>query len=237
MWISSPTSRRRFTRTTPSLPSRSDERAEDKESRKGHRNSSVWSVVLLRHVRGLCSHSFGFALKRQSPHMLRKQGIRISYYIFLLGSLFIIYRSVSNTAATTSWWNLSLRFRMGKKSIRKFQNRSKTFPMMGFLMKPSNGSSVTKPSRLEVLRNFVEAGMFTKEFVSNDTSVSPYHAFDDDEIRRRNVMAGLHRDLIENDASQSNKCTRTAFHRAYYPNCNAFHEIDVLFDPGEGVLG
>ncbi len=89
----------------------------------------------------------------------------------------------------------------------------------------------------KIISDFVEASMFQPDIIMNDTSISSYYAFDDDNVRRQIVRAGLHKDLINSDTSKPNKCTRTAFHRAYHPNCNVFHEIDILFDIGDGYLG
>jgi len=97
---------------------------------------------------------------------------------------------------------------------------------------------ITDRSGLEILYNFIEGEIFTPSFVINDRPLRSYLAFDDDELRRQNLITGRHKDIIQNEKSmQSNHCTRTAFHRVYNPNCNAFHEIDILFDPGNGFVG
>jgi hypothetical protein len=93
----------------------------------------------------------------------------------------------------------------------------------------------------EILYDYSEGEVYTAEFNIIDTSTAMtnfpyYYAVDDDDLRRHDILVGPHRDIIEDEIPQQNKCTRTSFHRAYYPNCNSFHEINVCFDPGDGYL-
>lgn len=190
------------------------------------------------HVKGRCSALLRFASRslRISPrkYMLYRW---VCCSVMFLSSLFII--SINTSDLIPFWWNSaaigsSFRYRSGQKS----RYRSKPFPILGFWMALTDGTTDAKSlGGYQIISNFVEAVMFQPEVIMNDTSMYSYHAFDDDKIRRRSVSVGLHKDLMNSDTSKPNRCTRTAFHRAYHPNCNIFHEIDILFDAGDGYLG
>jgi hypothetical protein len=244
MWHSKQVARRkRFTQTAsprPASPLNEKEEGKGRRKVKGHTGCVVLSsVVPCRLVRGHCSAPllrFAHRSLRSLPpkHMFCRL---VCCSILFLGSLFIV--TINSPEFITFWWNpaaLGSSFR--KRPRLTSRSRSKPFPIMGFFMTHTDGSIDTKPfAGHKVISGFVEASMFQPDIIMNDTSISPYHAFDDDTARRKIVRAGLHKDLTIRDTSKPNKCTRTAFHRAYHPNCNVFHEIDILFDIGDGYLG
>jgi hypothetical protein len=227
MWISAPTRRKRLIPANSSLPSWSDE-VKDRKRRKGPSFSVVFSVILPRYRRRFCN------FRRAS--IGNKQ---LCYINWILGAIFVAKLVVFSSFFDTSLLRPNFRLIIRKrKIISRPQCRTKAFPLIGFMVNSTKGSTINGRSGLEILYNFIEGEIFTPSFVMNDRPLRPYLAFDDDELRRKNLMAGRHRDIIQNEEStQSNNCTRTAFHRSYNPNCNAFHEIDILFDPGNGFVG
>lgn len=242
MWISAPTRRKKFIRSTSSLPSWSEE-VKDKKRRKGPSFSVVFSVMIPRYIRRFGSHALGFGcLKRESKYRFLRGllGYKKTCCIFLmLGAIL-----VANLLEFSSFLNISLlsphlRLTIRRRSIMtKPQCRTKAFPLVGFMVKSAKGSAITDKSGNIIFYDFIEGEIFSPSHVMNDKPLRSYLAFDDDEQRRQNLMTGRHRDIIQNKGSmRSNHCKRTAFHRVYNPNCNAFHEIDILLDPGNGFVG
>jgi hypothetical protein len=227
MWISAPTRRRRLIPADSSLPSWSDE-VKDKKRRKGPSFSVVFSVILPRCKRRFCSFRRRFIGNKQ---------MCCTYWI--LGAIFVAKLVVLSSFFDTLLLTPHVRLIIRKgKIISRPQCRTKAFPLIGFMVNSTKGSEITDRSGLEILYDFIEGEIFTPSFVINDRPLRSYLAFDDDELRRQNLITGRHKDIIQNEKSmQSNHCTRTAFHRVYNPNCNAFHEIDILFDPGNGFVG
>ena len=56
----------------------------------------------------------------------------------------------------------------------------------------------------------------TDEYETDYTSFDEYYAFDDDFIRN------------EPWKKSKKKCRRNAWHKNYFPNCNSFHEIEII---------
>lgn len=242
MWISAPTRRKKFIRSTSSLPSWSEE-VKDKKRRKGPSFSVVFSVMIPRYIRRFGSLALGFGcFNRESKYRFLRGFLgykKMCCIFFMLGAILIANLLQFSSFLNTSLLSAHLRLTIRRRNImNKPQCRTKTFPVVGFMVESAKNSTIANKSGINIFYDFIEGDIFSPSFVMNDKPLRSYLAFDDDELRRENLISGMHRDILQNKGSiRSNHCTRTAFHRAYNPNCNAFHEIDLLFDPGNGFVG
>lgn len=235
-----------------------DEYEEDSERRRGNNKGLVLRGGLRRYIRSSASWCAvryvrvqqQLRTKTSSRILLLRKVCRypnIFYAIMSIGSFVVFLVTWHNTLLRSSIRNIR-----GKWTVLD-GSKKKKFPKWVVLTESSSEHNAVvlqlrddhHPSRPRILHDYAEGEIYTDEFVEVEdkvmTSYKFYLAFDDDTMRRHDILVGPHkalnRDVKEDyDIPQPNKCTRPSFYRAYRPNCNAFHEIDPCFDPGVGYL-
>ena len=223
-----------------------DDYEEDSERRRGNKGLLVQGGFrrLIRRSASCCAVRYGRVQQQLRTNtssrilVLRKvcKYPNIFWAILFIASFVVV--------CLVAWHHMLLRSSAirnirGTWTVLLDSSKKKKFPNVVVL---SEGST-SRPRR--IVYHYVEGEIYTEQFVEVEDKVMTaykfYLAFDDDTMRRHDILVGPHkalnRDVKEDyDIPQPNKCTRTSFYRAYRPNCNVFHEIDPCFDPGDGYL-